>query len=62
MADYRDDDRLDVGYCPTCWRRLSSLTTEAKGFCEVHGWVFAEFNRPGGYDELASEENGEEDE
>lgn len=44
--DYRDDDQRGEGYCPLCKRRLSDLTTEARGFCELHGWQFAEFTRP----------------
>jgi hypothetical protein len=44
--EYRDDDLKDEGYCPQCFRNLGQLTKEAKGFCEIHGWVFAEFRRP----------------
>jgi hypothetical protein len=57
--EYRDDDRRDVGYCPICWRRLSNLTVGARGFCEINGWVFAEFNRPAGYDESATDSEDE---
>ncbi len=43
MPDYRDDDRPDRGYCPKCGEPLTGLTRAARGYCEVHGWVFAEW-------------------
>ncbi len=42
MAEYRDDDET-VGYCPKCGRRLANLTTGLRGYCEEHGWTFADF-------------------
>lgn len=44
--EYRDDDQRDCGYCPQCKRNLGQLTREGKGFCEIHGWVFADYTRP----------------
>lgn len=41
--DYRDDDRRDTGYCPKCGRQLANLTTGLRGYCEQHGWTFAEW-------------------
>lgn len=35
-----------TGYCPHCGRPLSALTVAAKGYCEVHGWQWAEWNHP----------------
>lgn len=46
--DYRDDDDRSTGFCPVCGRRVSDLTTEATGYCEIHGRVFVEFERPAG--------------
>ena len=45
MSDYRDDDQ-SVGYCPKCGRQLSGLTVEARGYCELHGWQYAEWTKP----------------
>lgn len=58
--DYRSDDRLDMGYCPLCKRELRGLTSEAKGLCEVHGWVFADFSRPRDMDEEMVEANDDQ--
>lgn len=44
MNNHRDDDLQGPGYCPQCGRMLAGLTTEARGFCEIHGWVFAEWH------------------
>lgn len=33
-----------IGYCPKCSRILSSLTVGAKGFCEYHGWQYANWS------------------
>lgn len=43
---HRENDLRDPGYCPKCGRRLAGLTNKAKGFCEEHGWVFAEWTAP----------------
>jgi hypothetical protein len=40
--EYRQDDQT-VGYCPLCGRVLSGLTGLLRGYCEVHGWTFADF-------------------
>ena len=32
-----------TGYCPKCGKPLTALTTAAKGYCEQHGWVFADW-------------------
>ena len=42
---YREDDLRGVGYCPKCGRALSGMTLEPKGFCDLHGWVFANFEQ-----------------
>lgn len=44
MNDYRDDDRRGVGVCPEC-RRQISVSVGGKGFCEVHGEVFASYGK-----------------
>jgi hypothetical protein len=35
----------DTGYCPHCGRPLSGLTVAARGYCEQHGWQWAEWTR-----------------
>lgn len=44
--DYRDDDLTNKGYCPHCGRNLGQLTKDARGWCELHGWVFADYTPP----------------
>ena len=44
MPDYRDDDRRDCGYCPHCGKPLTGVTRAALGYCEQHGWVWAEWH------------------
>ena len=46
MPDYRDDDQRDRGYCPKCGEPLTGLTRAARGYCEQHGWVWAEWTKP----------------
>lgn len=58
--DHRDDDDRGSGYCPVCKRDLRGLTNEAKGFCEIHGWVFADFQRDDREDQLAKLADEEE--
>lgn len=43
--EYRQDDQT-IGYCDACGSRLSSITTEAKGYCKQHGWRWAQWERP----------------
>jgi hypothetical protein len=38
--EYRQDDE-NVGYCPECGEPLSAMMFDAKGLCEIHGWVYA---------------------
>lgn len=45
--EYRQDDR-DEGYCPVCTKPLTGLTVAARGYCEQHGWQWAEWNKPQG--------------
>lgn len=40
--EYRQDDRND-GYCPVCAKPLTGLTVAARGYCEQHGWQWAEW-------------------
>lgn len=35
-----------TGFCPHCYRQLSNLMRDGRGFCEEHGIVAAEWNRP----------------
>lgn len=44
--DYRDDDRQAVGWCPYCYTRLRNISGVAKGYCEFHGLVNAEWSNP----------------
>lgn len=48
--EYRQDDRNE-GYCPVCANPLSGLTVNARGYCEQHGWQWAEWRgiEPDGY-------------
>jgi hypothetical protein len=32
-----------TGYCPKCGTPLTGLTVAARGYCEHHGWVFADW-------------------
>lgn len=43
MSEYRQDDLANVGYCPVCAKPLSGLTVAARGYCEQHGWVWADW-------------------
>ena len=45
MSEYRQDDRNE-GYCPVCAKPLTGLTVAARGYCETHGWQWAEWNKP----------------
>ncbi len=45
MPEYRDDDQT-VGYCPKCGSRLTTVNVDAIGYCGLHGWVPAEWDRP----------------
>lgn len=40
--EYRQDDRTE-GYCPRCGEPLSAMTTGGRGYCETHGWQYAEW-------------------
>ena len=42
MTGYRQDDR-NIGYCPKCGQELSGLTVAARGYCEIHGWQWADW-------------------
>ena len=42
MTEYRQND-LTVGYCPKCGAQLVNITMSGKGYCELHGWVFADW-------------------
>ena len=44
--DYRDDDQT-TGQCPKCGRDLGHLTVGLRGWCEQHGWTFADFRSYG---------------
>jgi hypothetical protein len=41
--EYRQDDRRDVGYCPTCGQPLTGLTVAGRGYCDDHGWTWADW-------------------
>lgn len=41
--EYRQDDLRDTGYCPLCGATLSAMTVGARGYCERHGWQFADW-------------------
>lgn len=41
--EYRQDDETR-GYCPTCGRELAALDMAARGVCEEHGRVFADWS------------------
>lgn len=41
--EYRQDDRRDDGYCPRCGQPLTALTVGARGYCDTHGWQWAEW-------------------
>jgi hypothetical protein len=43
--EYRQDDRNE-GYCPVCAKPLTGLTVAARGYCEQHGWQWADWARP----------------
>lgn len=43
MSEYRQDDRND-GYCPVCAQPLTGLTVAGRGYCEQHGWQWADWN------------------
>ena len=43
---HREDDIHDEGYCPKCGRTLADLSIGGSGFCEEHGWVYADWTRP----------------
>ncbi len=45
-SEYREDDIVDRGFCPTCRKPLRDISIEGKGYCETHGWVFAEWTQP----------------
>ena len=32
-----------TGYCPKCGLPLSGLMVNANGFCELHGWQWADW-------------------
>ena len=49
-------DQSDTGYCPQCQRELDGLTVGGKGFCEEHGWVFANWSAPDQEDENDDED------
>ena len=40
--EYRQDDTTD-GYCPQCRQPLTALTVGARGYCDTHGWQWAEW-------------------
>jgi hypothetical protein len=42
VSEYRQDDRNE-GYCPVCAQPLTGLTVAARGYCEQHGWQWAEW-------------------
>lgn len=42
MSEHRQDDR-DEGYCPVCSKPLTGLTVAARGYCEQHGWQWADW-------------------
>jgi len=45
-TEYREDDLTDEGYCPICQKPLRDISGIGKGYCETHGWVFANWTRP----------------
>jgi hypothetical protein len=42
--EYRQDDETH-GYCPApdCGEPLSGLTVAGRGYCDRHGWTFADW-------------------
>lgn len=45
MIEYRQDDETGTGYCP-CGEPLSGLTVAGRGYCDRHGWTFADWIPP----------------
>lgn len=43
LTEWRESDDPDRGYCPVCGEQLTNITLEGMGFCERHGWQFAEW-------------------
>lgn len=43
--EYRQDDETGTGYCP-CGEPLSGLTVAGRGYCDRHGWTWAEWAPP----------------
>lgn len=35
--EFRQDDRVDYGWCPVCSVLMEGLTTDGHGVCEIHG-------------------------
>lgn len=36
----------NVGYCPKCKRQTGAVAIDGSGYCEIHGRVFVDWNRP----------------
>lgn len=49
--EYRQDDRTE-GYCPRCGEPLAAMTTGARGYCETHGWQYADWRASGYWSNL----------
>ena len=43
VSDYRDDDVRARGWCPYCSALVAQSTTDGRGYCDDHGWVWIEF-------------------
>lgn len=58
--EYRQDDETH-GYCPQCGDPLSGLTVAGRGYCDRHGWTWAEWIPPA-VRETANLKSGNDDE
>ena len=45
ILEYRDDDIIGGGFCPKCGRSLRDVSRSGQGWCELHQWVFADFEQ-----------------
>lgn len=58
--EYRQDDETGIGYCPQCGEPLSGLTVAGRGYCDRHGWTFADWIPPAVRDDTHSKSDDDE--
>lgn len=62
MSEYRAND-VSEGYCPQCGEPLSGLTVAGRGYCDQHGWTWADWTPiPPAVRETADLKSGDDDE